>query len=482
MYEENYYSQSENQEDMDNQQPMVYNIDIDNEHKNSKELTKFFNEAEMGGDDLIEMILDNNIALNLYQSLNKLKKGSNQKFNDFCQIKVYPKLKLMVIYIVVSFNFLRIKAELADLKENPKFKKNVPSEIKKNSNSNDSQEESQIFIEEKKEREIIFTLKLINLYSLFEVLLCENKDNPILLTIDNNFSYIKGKGVYPDEFNQIISGNTWYYSLIKNENFKYAINPPKENNEIKEKTNSKNSINEFQDEKNSNLSDINIINDIQSKSDIISEEESDYLEKKFQTNEQWAKYMIEGSDLLELYHLMKGVESYYSDSMQGIGISMTNDKALFFCLDYDKITNFKSFDKLSKCIKHMTLISIKCVKDHRITPFTHGFNSFFRLSLLSKFITSFYNKEDKRLLVKVSPFGKMILSYTFSDPKSEINKMSNEGIGISTEINANLDENKDSEKSNNRKKIIKDSLLYDEYGGNIVEMIFYPNVFDLCKK
>lgn len=482
MYEENYYSQSENQEDMDNQQPMVYNIDIDNDHKNSKELTKFFNEAEMGGDDLIEMILDNNIALNLYQSLNKLKKGSNQKFNDFCQIKVYPKLKLMVIYIVVSFNFLRIKAELADLKENPKFKKNVPSEIKKNSNSNDSQEESQIFIEEKKEREIIFTLKLINLYSLFEVLLCENKDNPILLTIDNNFSYIKGKGVYPDEFNQIISGNTWYYSLIKNENFKYAINPPKENNEIKEKTNSKNSINEFQDEKNSNLSDINIINDIQSKSDIISEEESDYLEKKFQTNEQWAKYMIEGSDLLELYHLMKGVESYYSDSMQGIGISMTNDKALFFCLDYDKITSFKSFDKLSKCIKHMTLISIKCVKDHRITPFTHGFNSFFRLSLLSKFITSFYNKEDKRLLVKVSPLGKMILSYTFSDPKSEINKMSNEGIGISTEINANLDENKDSEKSNNRKKIIKDSLLYDEYGGNIVEMIFYPNVFDLCKK
>ena len=33
--------------------------------------------------------------------------------------------------------------------------------------------------------------------------------------------------------------------------------------------------------------------------------ESDYLEKKFTTDEKCAKYIIEGSDLIELFHLMK---------------------------------------------------------------------------------------------------------------------------------------------------------------------------------
>ena len=55
-----------------------------------------------------------------------------------------------------------------------------------------------------------------------------------------------------------------------------------------------------------------------------------------------------------------------------------------------------------------------------MTPLKNGFNSFYKAKFLSKFITSFYNKDDKRLLVKVSPRGKMILSYTFSDPKNDM--------------------------------------------------------------
>ena len=137
-------------------------------------------------------------------------------------------------------------------------------------------------------------------------------------------------------------------------------------------------------------------------------------------------------------------------------------------------------------------MNVKSVKNHFLTPFKFGFNSFFRTSLLSKFITSFYNKDDRRLLIKVSPSGKMILSFTFSDPKNDINLNNNlndndeSRLGISTEINENLHdyENNDENNNNNRariRKIIRDRLLDDENRGNIVEMIFYPTVFDLCK-
>jgi len=87
-------------------------------------------------------------------------------------------------------------------------------------------------------------------------------------------------------------------------------------------------------------------------------------------------------------------------------------------------------------------MNIKSVKNHFLTPFKNGFNSFYRSSLLSKFITSFYNKDDKRLLVKVSPSGKMILSFIFSDPKydNQMNQMQNDGMGISSEIREDLNE------------------------------------------
>ena len=64
---------------------------------------------------------------------------------------------------------------------------------------------------------------------------------------------------------------------------------------------------------------------------------------------------------------------------------------------------------------------------------------------------------------------------------------------LSTEINECIDdgdENDDYDNNENdnmgmdkirRKNIIKDRLLDDENRGNIVEMIFYPVVFDRCK-
>ena len=91
----------------------------------------------------------------------------------------------------------------------------------------------------------------------------------------------------------------------------------------------------------------------------------------------------------------------------------------------------------------------------------------------------------------MSPSGKMILSFTFSDPKNDINLNNNlkdngeSRLGISTEINENLNDYENNEENNNNRarirKIIRDRLLDDENRGNIVEMIFYPTVFYLCK-
>ena len=178
---------------------------------------------------------------------------------------------------------------------------------------------------------------------------------------------------------------------------------------------------------------------------------------------------------------MKGMEPLYFDfSSQSIGISMTNDKALFYSLAYENIKDTKSIEHISKNIKHMTILNIKSVKNHFLTDFRYGFNAFYKASPLSKFITSFYNKDDKRLLVKVSPSGKMILSFTFSDLKNDVNELNNEmenNIGISNENINNSNENE----IKNIRKNIKDRLIDDENRGNIVEMIFYPNSFDLCK-
>ena len=464
--------------------------EMESNKKSLDELKNSYNEVEMDQKDLYEMVIDNNIALNLYQSLYKLKKGTDQKLLKYpCQIKVYPKNNIMVIYLIVSHNFLRIKTELLLLKENPKYKKPDEKELKMKINIYNEKNSDIDDNESNKDNEIIFTVELINFYNMLDLLLSDNKDNPISVSIDCNFSEMKGKVIGPEVFEQTMLGIRYQFNLIKNEVFGYKINPPDEKNfekkEIKKNFNDDENDNS-NNSKNSESGNINI-NNIQSKSisqiNQMNDGESDYLEKKFTTDEKCAKYIIEGSDLIELFHLMKGLEPLYGDiSTHTIGISMTNEKALFFCLAYENIHDSKSITHLSKNIKHMTLLNIKSVKNHFLTPFKNGFNSFYRSSLLSKFITSFYNKDDKRLLVKVSPSGKMILSFIFSDPKydNQMNQMKNDGMGISSEIREDLNEIENNN-GRNRGRNAKDRLLDDEGKGNIVEMIFYPTAFDLCK-
>ena len=494
-YSEDY---SYEQDNKGNGQPEEYlDYNLDDSQKNAEQLIESFHEQEMDENILYEMFINNDIAINLYQSLFKLKKGTDQKvLKSPCQIKLYPKLKIMVIYLIVSYNFLRIKTELLLLRENPKYKKPDEKELEKKINTQSlNAEESQLINlnnnknseEINKEKEIIFTLELFDLFNLLDILLRENKDNPISISINNSFSMIEGKVLCPETFNQTMSGSRMKCCLMKNEIFAYKISPPEEKSEIKINENN----DEEEDEKNSDLVSLDI-NNIQSKSisqiNHMNEENSEYLEKKFTTDDKCAKYIIEGSDLVELYHLMKGLEPLYYDlSTQTIGISMTNEKALFFILAYEKIQDCKSLSHLSRCIKHMTSLNIKSVKNHFLTPFKYGFNSFYRVKLMAKFITSFYNKDDRRLLVKVSPSGKMILSFTFSDPKNEMTMIEENSVGISTEINDNLNENENrnnNDSNNNRNRIKRnliDRLLDDENRGNIVEMIFYASSFDLCK-
>ena len=435
----------------------------------------------------------------------------------------------MVIYLVVNFNFLRIKTELSNFKENEELKNKEKIDSKKFIKS-DSQISSinlnNEFNEDKinsNVKEIIFTIELIDLFYMIDMLLCENKDNPILISIDKDFSVLTGKVVCPDVCNQMMNSNQLKFNLIKNEAFSYAISNPDKINSSKNKSDVKKDDDNGNNINNSNIenfndNDIEIdlnndssqnnnsesknvkINNEQEKSNLkrnnsqnYYDSESEFLEKKFMTDLNYAKYIIEGNDLVDLYYFMKGLEILNNNdlSMHEIGISMCNERAFFFCPNLKNIHDGRYIEILSRNISQQIKLNIKCVKDHFITPFRYGFNSFYRTKFLSKFITSFYNKDDKRLLVKVSPKGKMILSYTFSDPKSDmaLGEKNNQDIlnkkSISEEIKINLDNEEDDEgestKRIKRKKMIKDRLIDDENRGNIVEMIFYPIVFDICK-
>jgi hypothetical protein len=509
--------------------PEEYEIHQSEGEKGQKQLIESFEENQMNKNDLYQVEIRNDIALNLHLSLYKLKRGENNEklFKSPCQIKIYPTLKLMVIYLVVNFNFLRIKTELSSFKQNEELKNKDKFGSKKCNSKFDSQISSinlnNEFNEDKinsNVKEIIFTIELIDLFYMIDMLLCENKDNPILISIDKDFSILTGKVVCPDVYNQMMNSNQLKFNLIKNEAFSYAISNPNKINSSKNKSEvkknddegNKNNINNSNIE-NINDNDIEIdlnndssqINNSESKNVKINNEqeksnlkgnnsqnyydsESEFLEKKFMTDLDYAKYIIEGNDLVDLYYFMKGLDLLYNDgSMHEIGISICNENAFFFCPNLKNIHDGRYIEILSKNINQQIKLNIKCVKDHYLTPFKLGFNSFYRTKFLSKFITSFYNKDDKRLLFKVSPKGKMILSYTFSDPKNDMenNQDTSNKKSISEEIKINLDNEEDDEgESTKRKKKnqkIKDRLIDDENRGNIVEMIFYPIVFDICK-
>jgi hypothetical protein len=494
--------------------------------KSPEELIKSYYESEMDEKDLYEMVINNDIALNLYQSLFKLKKGADRKLFKYpCQIKVYPKIKIMVIYIIVSHNFLRIKTELVFLKENKKYKKPDEKELKMKINSKSSvqsQESQSINInknqemdnESNKENEIIFTVELNDFYNMLDLLLCQNKDHSIVLCLDRYFSVLTGKSICSDVYYQIGYSCTFKFNLLKNEVFSYVLDKHKNNSKknffsIKTSNKKTENNNENYNDNNDNNdndkdNDLSLENsESESKNNSNSKEKENQkqnnnnqknnnesqnidLQKKFTMELNSAKYIIEGSDLSDLYCFMKGIDLLYDDfSTNNIEISLTNDKAFILCPNMQKIKYGRYIESLSKNINQQIKLNIKSVINHSFTPLAHGFNSFYRTKFISKFITSFYNKNDKRLLIKVSPSGKMILSYTFSDPKNDLiyEENNNENNNIknnSEEINEDDDNTNEEDKKKNR-KVIKDRLLDDENRGNIVEMIFYTVVFGICK-
>ena len=489
------------------QEPEEYDFNPNPEQRTDNELVHLYYENYIDENELYSIFIRNDIALNLHLSLYKLKKGQNYQnlFKSPCQIKIYPKTKLMIIYLIVFHNFLRIKIELQNIGENVELlneNKNSKS-VKINDDISESpilninnKNEDEIKDKEDNEKEIIFTIELIDLFNMLDLLLCENKEYPISFSIDNYFSVLTGKILCPDIYYQSIFSTQIKYNLLKNDVFLYNISNP---NEIYSKKNliNKNSNNNGNNEEDSfqnKNSETNNKNDNKDKEKLNNEFENEYLEKKFMTDQKCAKYIIEGNDLVDLYYFMKGLDLLYNDfSTHNIGISFTNEKALFYCPAMERIHDGRNYENLSKNINQQIKLNIKSAKDHFLTPFKNGFNSFYRTKFLSRFIMSFYNKDDKRLLIKVTPKGKMILSYTFSNPRNDLTNEQNNNENamniksISEEINGNIDENDENDNENEgmdnikRKRIIKDRLLDDENRGNIVEMIFYPVVFDICK-
>ena len=473
-------------------------------NKSPIELMKSFREGKMGKDELYQIFISNTIALNLYQSLYKLKRGQNDLdlFKCPCQIKIYPKTKLMVIYLVVSYNFLRIKTELQSIRENKKLKFNQNFETEKEkmteinespiSKINNDEQKNDNEKDNEDEKEIIFTIGLLDFFKMLDLLLTENKENSLVLGLDQNFTVMTAQFINPDVFNQIIYSTRIKFNLLKNDTFSYAISNPDKNTSKKRKKTDENKENEENSSENNDTSNDNDNNKGKKNhksnknyenNHNYEELESIYLEKKFLMEPYSAKYLIEGQFLLDLYFFMKGINLLYENfSTHNIGISMTSDRALFYCPNLEKIRTGKYIEEFSKNLNQQLKINIKSIVNSSFTALPNGFNSFYRTKFLSKFITSFYNKNDKRLLVKVNPNGKMILSYTFSDPKSYSKNVENDNEknkSYTEELDDDFENNENPDKI--QKYTIKNRLLNDESKGNIVEMIFYPVVFDICK-
>ena len=496
MIEENDDEGSYSQTYLDNikneNEPEELEYQINEGIKSIDDLINFYEEGMMEENDYYYIYISNNIALNLQQSLSKLRKGHNYQklFESPCQIKIYAQSKLMIIYLVISHNFLRIKAEILFLRENKMLVKKKKSISKDKDGLKDIELSDIDNIElhnynDENEKEIIFTIELKDFFSLLDLSLCENKDYPLILALDENLSVLTGKSLCTDLYNQSLDCPKLKYKLLKNEIFCYSISSPEKlENRLNDSLNmskilkeNDNSLNkDFKGENHNEESKNTIKKD--DKNDKYEKYKNEFLENKFTMELKSSKYMIEGQNLLDLYTFMKGLNLLYDDlSTHNIGISFTNDKALFFCLNMENLNSGEYLDKISSNISQQLRLNIKSLKNPSFTNLPYGFNSFYRTKFLSKFITSFYNKNDKRLLIKVSNNGKMVLSYTFSDPK-------NDNIQIQNENNEQIikeddENNNDSESS--KKNVYKDRLLDDENRGNIVEMIFLPYMFDVCK-
>ena len=205
-----------------------FEIDNDPYHKDELGLMRVFKVGQMGKDELYQLYISNNIALNLYQSLYKLKRGQNymDSFKSPCQIKVYPKSKLMVIYLVVSYHYLRIKTELQHIRENENI--TLKDNVNINNSFGKSKEKKNItespilhnnddeINDNENEKEIIFTIALLNFFKMLDLLLSENKDCSIVLGLDQNFSLLTAQAILPDVYCQVTYGPKIIFHLLKN--------------------------------------------------------------------------------------------------------------------------------------------------------------------------------------------------------------------------------------------------------------------------
>ena len=264
--------------------PEEFQLNINDNNKSPIELMQSFREGKMDNDELYQIFISNIIALNLYQSLNKLKRGQNDLdlFKSPCQIKIYPKTKLMVIYLVVSYNFLRIKTELQSIKENEnlKFNQNFDSKIEKMKDVQESpifnNSKDEQIDENENEKEIIFTISLLDFFKMLDLLLTENKESSLVLSLDENFSVLTAQFVNPDVFNQLINCTKIKFNLLKNDTFSYVISNPDKKTSKKRKINEENKDNDSSIENSSEKNDI--INNKRKKDNIINENKKFYGE------------------------------------------------------------------------------------------------------------------------------------------------------------------------------------------------------------
>ena len=394
------------------------------------------------------------VAYNLYKSLFKLKRGKNQRsfLQTPIQLKIYPAQKIMILYLIVNHSYLRIKLEILNYHKNPnlndfsnfssKAKFNFDNVSNNNSNFDNISENSEIYT---------LTIELYYIFQLLDVLLTENDQKNIILFVNKSCDHLGAMCASANQIYDKVSSIILKFRLLSNSAFSYELSDPY-NNKKTDKNNYENfSVNSSFIEMNKSINSFKPNNKLK---DINNEY---YLEQKFQISPNSLKYLIVGSDVFQLYKFFSGLKPLYIDfSSAYIIISAVNNMISFYCVNMNYLSMNKG-SNLSDAINRQLRLTIKNKNYGNIL--SKGFNSVYKIDQLSKFISSFFNTNEKSLLMKIDEKGKMILSYTIFDSNS-------------------YGDDNDDNKADINYKVEDNRLLSDEKQGNIVEMIFYPCLFD----
>lgn len=389
------------------------------------------------------------VAYNLYKSLYKLKRGKNQKsfLKTPIQLKIYPTQKIMMLYLIVNHSYLRIKLEILNYHKNPdlsnsssKTKFNFDNISNNNSHDDNISENNEIYT---------LTIELYDLFQLLDVLLTENDQKNLILFVNKSADHLGAMCASANQIYDKVSSIILKFKLLKNSAFSYELSNPYNDKKTQKNNFDNYSVNSSFIEMNKSINSLKLNNKL---NDI---DEEYYLEQKFQISPNSLKYLIVGSDVFHLYKFFNGLKPLYVDFGSAyIIISAVNNMISFYCVN----TNYLSMNKennLSDVINRQLRLNIKNKNYGNILP--KGFNSVYKINQLSKFISSFFNSNDKSLLMKIDEKGKMILSFTIFENSSY---------------------NNDENKLDNDYNVEDNRLLSDEKQGNIVEMIFYPCLFD----